>query len=1200
MNEITKPFVDAVAGRLIEQLRAGTAPWQKPWEAGEPGGHLPMNPTTGNRYNGINAVNLMCQGREDHRWMTYKQAAAAGANVRKGEKGTPIQYWKFSDEQPMVDSDGKPVLDARGKQVKQSVKLERPALFTATVFNAEQIDGLPPPQPAKKHEWNGVERAEQILAASGADIRHGESDRAFYRAATDRIHMPDRSQFPTADAYYAVALHELGHWSGHESRLGRDLSHPFGSEGYAREELRAEIASMILGDELGIGHDPAHHAAYVGSWIKVLQDDPLEIFRAAADAERIQGFVLGLAQTQELAQSNEQSQTQAVDQTSTQSEAQARAEHIEDPADSTRLRTVPVAVVEQASVRSGLASRPGDVNAVVMATNEHTSAPSAESEARSLALATSAVLALADNPEEAVALAYEAGRYGSAPPPILTDLALRESFQRGGADVGSDHLDQERAEAQNVDAFEPAPMDGTDSADEVDARLVADFIAANHNLLPAKIAENTLEAKESLRSIMADAARMDALDTRIGEILQGIRRAYVDSAQAVIAETLGRIDAESLSAAAEMSMVEVDSVDHIDGVTIQMVADFIAANQACLPEKVTSNILEASPSLRAVMGSGSAMDAIGDRLEEILDGINPDYVRQVRDVALDAIALSRLMEENVTMKNQTEIGRVRVPAKDVPAQAHEGMAVDVSLDAPSELSETEKAVALARIHEEQVRRDPGSTNEDVTAAREARKDAELAAVQGDADFQRRVAEFEKGRSESTQAGSSPSPDVVEDAPQKAYILVPYREKEEARALGAKWDRREQSWYIPAGADPVPFDKWARDVRQAAAEGQGERQESAPSHDAKGDHQQRVFLAVPYHERLAAKAAGALWDKAAKSWFVGEGGDRSALERWNPDRVRTQQAPAMKPREEFAEALAALGCFVSGEHPLMDGKTHRITVEGEKFSEHSGSGFYVGHLDGHPAGYIKNNKTGSEMTWKSKGYALNAEQEAQLRRDASARRKAREVEQAAVYERAAKRVGKQMASLVPVEQPTPYMRAKGIEPQPGVFTDKAGQRTYIPATDATGKQWTMQYIQEDRTKRFAKDSRKHGCFHVVGGLDALESVPALVVSEGYATASTLSKSLGFPVVAAFDSGNLPQVARALHEKYPDKPVVIAGDNDRHLEATQGVNPGRAKAEQAAKLVGGIVLLPIFAPGESSFPAGLAPVTPEKHREHQRTG
>ncbi|WP_140410188.1 zincin-like metallopeptidase domain-containing protein, partial [Escherichia coli] len=107
---------------------------------------------------------------------------------------------------------------------------------------------------------------------------------------------PQQAAFPSADRYYATALHELGHWTGHASRLDRDLAHPFGSEGYAKEELRAEIASMIMGDELGIGHDPSQHVAYVKSWIKALQDDPLEIFRAAADAEKIQGFVLGLEQ----------------------------------------------------------------------------------------------------------------------------------------------------------------------------------------------------------------------------------------------------------------------------------------------------------------------------------------------------------------------------------------------------------------------------------------------------------------------------------------------------------------------------------------------------------------------------------------------------------------------------------------------------------------------------------------------------------------------------------------------------------------------------------------------------------------------------------------------------------------------------------------------------------------------------------------
>ncbi len=117
--------------------------------------------------------------------------------------------------------------------------------------------------------------------------------------------MPFKHQFPTPDRYYATALHELGHWTGHESRLNRDLAHPFGSEGYAREELRAEIASMLLGSELGIGHDPGQHVAYVGSWIKALQQDPTEIFRAAADAEKIQDFVLSFSQQQKMVEQEE-------------------------------------------------------------------------------------------------------------------------------------------------------------------------------------------------------------------------------------------------------------------------------------------------------------------------------------------------------------------------------------------------------------------------------------------------------------------------------------------------------------------------------------------------------------------------------------------------------------------------------------------------------------------------------------------------------------------------------------------------------------------------------------------------------------------------------------------------------------------------------------------------------------------------------
>ena len=291
---MARDYVDEVAGAIIEQLKAGTAPWIKPWQPGER--FMPYNPTTGNEYRGMNAMWLMSRaesrGYDDARWMTYRQAQEAGAQVRKGETGTPIQYWKWQGLEPVRDDDGRPVLDDDGNPVRRTVRYERPRVWSAAVFNAAQIDGLAPAaaRPVLA-AWERHGAAEAILVNSGAAIRHVPGDHAFYRLAEDAITLPERGQFPTADGYYATALHELGHWTGHPSRLARDLAHPFGSEGYAREELRAEIASLMLGEQLGIGHDPGQHVAYVGSWIKALQQDPREIFRAAADAEKIASLV---------------------------------------------------------------------------------------------------------------------------------------------------------------------------------------------------------------------------------------------------------------------------------------------------------------------------------------------------------------------------------------------------------------------------------------------------------------------------------------------------------------------------------------------------------------------------------------------------------------------------------------------------------------------------------------------------------------------------------------------------------------------------------------------------------------------------------------------------------------------------------------------------------------------------------------------
>ena len=153
--------------------------------------------------------------------------------------------------------------------------------------NAEQIEGIPPLELRKVNEIEVNQRAEELLTASGADITHKIGNRAYYSPINDHIVLPLKEQFKSAEHYYSTALHELGHWTGHESRLNRELLNTFGSPDYAREELRAEISSMMVSQELGIRHDPTNHVAYTQHWIKALEDNPKEILYAARDAQKI-------------------------------------------------------------------------------------------------------------------------------------------------------------------------------------------------------------------------------------------------------------------------------------------------------------------------------------------------------------------------------------------------------------------------------------------------------------------------------------------------------------------------------------------------------------------------------------------------------------------------------------------------------------------------------------------------------------------------------------------------------------------------------------------------------------------------------------------------------------------------------------------------------------------------------------------------
>jgi putative DNA primase/helicase len=641
----TSDFAQRLADKLIAQLKEGTAPWQKPWLEGQ--SFSPYNPTTGNRYRGINVLALLGTAFSDPRWMTYKQAHAQGWQVRGGERSTQIQHWIWEEERVRVGQDGQPVLDNQKKLVKDLVRLERPKVITAAVFNAEQIDGIPALEPERTYDWDPVEQAEKLLQASGANIEHSQSGGAYYRLSTDTIRLPAQDRFATPSGYYATAMHELGHWTGHPDRLDRDLSNPFGSEGYAREELRAEIASLILGSELGIGYDPVAHAGYVDHWVQILTDTPKEILYAAADAERISDYILTIEQKKEI---------------------------------------------------------------------QHTQ------------------------------------------------------------EVG-------------------------------------------------------------------------------------------------------------------------------------------------------------------------------------------------------------VMRENIP------------------------------------------------------------------------------------------------------------------------------------------------------------------------------------------HAERTYLAVPYAERHEAKALGARWDTVKKAWYVGPEADREKIAKWES---KHQPAPALDPRAEFAAVLRSIGAVVEGNHPIMNGEAQRIPATNDKRGELTI--FYVAHEDGVPNGYAENNRTKEVVRWKATGQHLSPEAKADLAAQAEQKRYARKQAERELYEATAKRLAEEQQLNISGVDPTEYHKAKQIEVTPGASARNGD--VLVPGYDVEGKLWTMQYIKEDGTKRFAKDSRKHGCFHVVGapnGAAALQKIalsPVVVIAEGYATAATIAKQGKVTALAAYDSGNLLPVATSLRQRYPDKAIVIAGDDDHRSEN----NPGREKAIAAAEAVAGVAIFP----------------------------
>ncbi|WP_322805383.1 zincin-like metallopeptidase domain-containing protein (plasmid) [Vibrio alfacsensis] len=273
-------FYQTITNQIIQALEAGIKPWVCPWDRTQATG-LPINASTHQPYQGMNIMLLWMSAAERNfsspYWLTFKQAKDLGGKVRKGEKGTTIFFYKMVQK----------------KEAENEKDDVYPMLKTYTVFNLDQIDGFSLEQDESstlRHEIELLEEVEAFIEATQADITYG-GQKAFFRPSTDIVVIPDRERFHSTADLYATIMHELTHWSGHESRLGRDMKGEFGSKDYAQEELVAELGSAFLMASFGVVGE-VQHESYIANWLEALKNDKRYIFKAATHASKAHQYLL--------------------------------------------------------------------------------------------------------------------------------------------------------------------------------------------------------------------------------------------------------------------------------------------------------------------------------------------------------------------------------------------------------------------------------------------------------------------------------------------------------------------------------------------------------------------------------------------------------------------------------------------------------------------------------------------------------------------------------------------------------------------------------------------------------------------------------------------------------------------------------------------------------------------------------------------
>lgn len=272
--------------KVTDMVLSNSAPWIRPWGPKQARG-LPVNALTGKAYRGCNIMFLLATPFQSRGWLTFKQVSSLGGKVKRGSKATDIFFFTTIE------------VEKEDSKTGEKVKVDVPCLKNFKVFNLEQCE-LPEDAPLKYRPEDYIEKptaddsgifdeCEKLLNLA---VWYENDVKAFYIPSRDEIHLPNRRTFSSLSGFWGTAMHELSHWTGHESRLNRDMCHSFGSKKYAREELIAEVSSWLLAVTLGTPHTPQNSASYLASWVRDFKDKPRELYSAISQAQKVVDYLL--------------------------------------------------------------------------------------------------------------------------------------------------------------------------------------------------------------------------------------------------------------------------------------------------------------------------------------------------------------------------------------------------------------------------------------------------------------------------------------------------------------------------------------------------------------------------------------------------------------------------------------------------------------------------------------------------------------------------------------------------------------------------------------------------------------------------------------------------------------------------------------------------------------------------------------------